>query len=367
MWWLMACTSSEPVPPDRRPEVELENDTAEPATDTAEQEIDTADSGNAPPMVDALCVNEFMADNESVLFDDDGGTPDWLELHNPTDATVSLAGWSITDDEAEPQLHVLSDSLDLTPGEFLLLYADDDVDAGSTHLGLKLSSDGGVVGLFAPDGSGQLIRYGSVEEDFSIAKQDDCCSGDCLTFDFRGTPGTTNNPPTPVALEVFSLGSNWRYLDTDAAPEADWTAADFDDSTWSEGPGPLGFGDTHQVTIVQSGGDNDRTPTVYFRTTFTLAHEAVGLQLDLMRDDGALVWLNGQELLRSNLPDGDINHETLATTAIGSPNEDAVGTYTADPTLLTSGLNVLAVEVHQASATSSDLTFDLAVEVEVLK
>ena len=366
MWWLLACTGA---PPATSPAPALDTAGADTATsDTATSDTATLDTATpAAPIIDALCINEFMAANESVLFDDSSGTPDWIELHNPTAATVSLAGWSITDDEEDPQRHVLADALALSPGEFLLLYADDDVDAGSNHLGLKLSSDGGVVGLFAPDGSGQLIRYGEVESDFSIAREDDCCSGDCLDFDFRGTPGSTNNPPTPVALEVISLGSTWRYLDTDVAPESDWTAADFDDSTWSEGPGPLGFGDTHQVTIVQSGEDTDRTPTLYFRSTFQLAHEAVGLQLDLMRDDGALIWLNGQEVLRSNLPDGDLSHETLATTAIGSPDEDAVNTYSADHTLLTHGLNVLAVEVHQASATSSDLTFDLAVEVEVLK
>jgi hypothetical protein len=366
---MMACAGDEPNP-------HITDDTA-PTPDTADSAdtdttdtTDTTDSGEpAGPMIDALCINELMPDNKASLLDEDGGSPDWIELHNPGDEAVLLDGWRITDDDEDPDLHTLSGGLTLEPGGFLLLYADDDPDAGADHLGLALAASGGMVGLFAPDDSGQIIRYGSVEEDFSVARQDDCCIGSgCLIFDFRGTPGTTNNPPEPVTVEVFPLGSTWRYLDTDVAPGAGWTAADFDDSAWAEGPGPLGFGDTHQVTIVSGGTDSDRTPTIYFRRTFTLTQtDIVGLTLDLMRDDGALVWLNGQEALRSNLPSGEITHETFASSAIGSPNEDIAAGYSADPALLVEGLNVLAVEVHQAAATSSDLTFDLGVSIEVLK
>lgn len=347
-------------------------DTTHPVGDTAPVEDtaptgDTAPAGTAP-QIDALCINELMADNEAALITPDGATPDWIELHNPTDTAVSLAGWRITDDTDDPDLHALSEELTVAAGAFLLLYADDEPDAGAEHLGFALASSGGSVGLFAPDDSGQILTYGSLSEDFAVARQDDCCSGsDCLGFDFRGTPGTTNNPPEPIVQEVLALGSTWRYLDTDLAPGADWTLADFDDSGWLEGAGPLGFGDHHQVTQVSSGADGDRTPTIYFRRTFTLAAEAVGLQLDLMRDDGALVWLNGQEVLRSNLPEGEVDHETLASTAIGEPNEDAAVRYSADAALLVEGLNTLAVEVHQAAATSSDLTFDLGVSVEILK
>ncbi|MFT5682676.1 MAG: hypothetical protein ACI8RZ_003600 [Myxococcota bacterium] len=364
---LLACSPD--VTPDTADTVDTADTTTVPQ-DTAPDTIpeDTAPPKDTAPLIDALCINELMPDNEAALLDADGGSPDWIELHNPTAEAVSLAGWWITDDADDYYQHALSDDLTLKPGAFLLLYADNDPNAGSDHLGFALSADGGAVGLFAPDDSGQIIQYGSVSEDFSVAREDDCCvSSDCLIFDFRGTPGTTNNPPVPIVEEVFPLGSAWRYLDTDLAPDATWTLADFDDSGWLEGAGPLGFGDHHQLTTTESGPDGDRTLTTYFRRTFTLDASAVGLQLELMRDDGALIWLNGEEALRSNLPEGVIGHDTLASDAIGSPDEDAVVVHSVDETLLVEGLNVFAVEVHQAENISSDLTFDLGVIVEVLQ
>ncbi len=357
---LLACTQQVTAPSD----APTPGDTA--PGDTALGQ-DSGDTQDAAPLSDALCINELMADNEAALIDAEGNTPDWIELHNPTAEAVSLAGWRITDDTDEPNKHRLSEDLLIAPGAFLLLYADDAPDAGAAHLGFALSAAGGSVALFAPDNSGQVLSYGSITEDFSVARYDDCCTGsDCLVFDYRGTPGAANNPPEPVTEDVFPLGSDWRYLDTDVALEPDWTRIDFDDSSWPTGAGPLGFGDTHQVTLVESGPDGARIPTFYFRKAFILPEDALALSLDLMRDDGALVWLNGEEVLRSNLPEGSVGHETLASVAVGAPDEDTTVRYSIETGLVV-GPNVLAVEVHQATATSSDLTFDLGVSVERLK
>lgn len=75
--------------------------------------------------------------------------------------------------------------------------------------------------------------------------------------------------------------------------------------------------------------------------------------------DGAAVYLNGAEVARSHLPTGTLTSSTLAITAIAGADESAYNTFAINPGALTTGTNVLAVEIHQANATSSDISFDL--------
>ena len=77
-----------------------------------------------------------------------------------------------------------------------------------------------------------------------------------------------------------------------------------------------------------------------------------------MRDDGAVAYLNGREIHRSNLPQGNVRHDTFASLTVGGNEESAFHPFTFDPALLVEGKNVIAVEVHQTSRTSSDISFD---------
>ena len=79
-------------------------------------------------------------------------------------------------------------------------------------------------------------------------------------------------------------------------------------------------------------------------------------------DDGAVVHLNGTEVARFNMPAGAVGHATPAVTAIGGDDETLWRALSLDPTRLVTGENVLAVEVHQSGPTSSDLSFDAALE-----
>ena len=79
----------------------------------------------------------------------------------------------------------------------------------------------------------------------------------------------------------------------------------------------------------------------------------------LLRDDGAVVYLNSNEVFRSNMPGGVIGYRTLASAAVGGGDELAWYSTNVSPARLTAGLNVLAVEIHQNSTNSSDLGFDL--------
>lgn len=157
------------------------------------------DTGQHPLDVDhGVCLNELMPANRSVLVRDDGSSPDWLELFNPTEQDVDLGRFALSDSREDRTEHLLPEGLVLPAGEALVLYAVGDDDTGVTlaedELPFRLSAAGGEVALFEPDGDGQVVVYGAVEQDFSIARSTDCCTGEgCLTHRFRGTPGASND------------------------------------------------------------------------------------------------------------------------------------------------------------------------------
>ena len=164
-------------------------------------------------------------------------------------------------------------------------------------------------------------------------------------------------------------GSVWRYLDTGVDPTSAWRTPGFNDSAWKSGKGVLGYGDPGQATTVGFGPSSSaKYITTYFRSKFTVADPAsvTALTAQVLRDDGMVVWLNGVQAAKDNLPEGDIGPGTLANSAIGGADETTYFEYRLDPALLRAGENTLAVEVHQNAASSSDLGFDFALVAMVL-
>lgn len=334
-------------------------------SDSSSSQSSSGAGGAVPAAPLELCINEFMPENDSTLADENGAFSDWIELHNPGSAPVDLAGWSLTDDPKEPKKSELGGGLSLPAKGFLLLWADNLPIVGPNHLDFKLDDMGGTVGLFAPDGRGSLVSYGAIDGDFSAARSPDCCATEgCFTFVFRGTPDETNVNIPPVTVSLLPAGSTWRYIDTNVPPAPAWTTAAFDDSALPSGPAPLGFGDPHIVTNVSFGPNAaSKYITTWFRATFNVTGAAsiTSSNLKLLRDDGALVFLNGVEVLRSNLPINGVNQATLATAGIAPPDETTYFGVALDPSLFVEGSNVLTAEVHQATADSSDLGFDVEI------
>lgn len=86
------------------------------------------------------------------------------------------------------------------------------------------------------------------------------------------------------------------------------------------------------------------------------------LALGIVRDDGAVVYINGVEATRINMPSGNINYLTWASGSgvpVGGADELTFYTYDIDPDILVDGTNIIAVEIHQVSGSSSDISFDL--------
>lgn len=167
------------------------------------------------------------------------------------------------------------------------------------------------------------------------------------------------------AGDLIPFGSGWKYLVTPTDQGSAWRALAFNDSAWPAGNARLGYGDV-QTTDIGFGPDpNNKFNTTYFRRTFTIGQpsQIPGLLISLIRDDGAVVYLNGTEVVRSNMPDGVVSYATPAASGISAPDETAENLYTISSSLLVPGTNVIAVEVHQATANSSDLGFDLKLSV----
>ena len=158
----------------------------------------------------------------------------------------------------------------------------------------------------------------------------------------------------PGANDLVSLGSTWRYLDDGTDLGTAWRESDFDDSAWASGPAELGFGEADEATVITRGAT-----TFYFRHEFSVddVESIVGLEVELRRDDGAIVYLNGTEIVRSNMPAGEVTAATFAFNAADDGNN--LHPFTRSAESLVAGTNVLAVEVHQVNTTSSDLSFDL--------
>lgn len=166
---------------------------------------------------------------------------------------------------------------------------------------------------------------------------------------------------TLFADTFITAGSHWKYQDNGSDQGTAWRANAFDDSSWISGPAQLGYGDGDEATVVNGGPTGARFITTYFRRTFNVANPAsfTDLTLTLLRDDGAVIYLNGTEWQRSNMPAGSIDYSTPASLSVSGADESTFQTFTLPTTLLQTGINTIAVEIHQSAATSSDISFDL--------
>lgn len=158
---------------------------------------------------------------------------------------------------------------------------------------------------------------------------------------------------------AFDTGANWQYYDKGSLDGSAWMSAAYSTGAWGNGSAPLGYGKDGVSTTVSYGNSSSKNPTCYFRRTFNLAKApaaGAAVVLDYTVDDGFIVYVNGTEAGRYNMPSGTVNFNTFSTTyASGNPDK---GQMRIDASLLKQGSNTICVEVHNNSATSSDLFWD---------
>lgn len=159
---------------------------------------------------------------------------------------------------------------------------------------------------------------------------------------------------------IIRKGDRWKYVDKGNGLTTDWKNATFDDSGWLEGASELGYGDGDEATKLSYGSSStNKYITSYFRKKIQLSSvEKMDLyRISIKMDDGAVVYVNGREAGRINLPAGIISYSTLASESV--PNEVIYQHLSVPAGYFTEGENTIAVEIHQNAANSSDISFNL--------
>lgn len=157
-----------------------------------------------------------------------------------------------------------------------------------------------------------------------------------------------------VDKAYFKKGSPWRYMDS-RAPGTGWTEEDFHDNLWPVGTGQLGFGLGEQ-TKLKAGA-----VSYFFRKKidFSETNEFNDVYMHLMHDDGAVVYINGKEVFRTEMmPTGTITHNTPARQSGNDVNQNEFYTYKISSDHFVTGVNTIAISVHNRSAGNTDLSFD---------
>ncbi len=173
-----------------------------------------------------------------------------------------------------------------------------------------------------------------------------------LTLSTTITDESPLTQPDVGLVEVTAKGDTWKYEDTNTDLGTDWRDSSYDDSGWSSGAGQLGFGNDGETTTLDSG-----YITYYFRKTIILPDGDTydEYDIDITYDDGFIFYVNGTIVADANMNTASYNHSTLATATV---TDNAQYTATIPGSAFNDGINVLACEVHQVGASSSDLGWD---------
>jgi len=205
-------------------------------------------------------------------------------------------------------------------------------------------------------------------------------------------PRLVGGEPNPSATSVGAgagdvlipfEASEWKYLTTSTGlsdseiadgsmphpsyNNGDWKHPDFDDEIWADGQALLGYGRVNgritRTEIPSSAGSifDPKNVTAYFRKEFALSSptEVARLNVSLIADDAAILYINGFEMGRFNLPAGNLDYNSVASGNNDDEGDPVSISYNVPAGVLREGMNVLAVEVHQSSATSSDFGVDV--------
>ncbi len=193
--------------------------------------------------------------------------------------------------------------------------------------------------------------YDEMENEFTITGQREhsvsipCVHNQQYTYYLRAAD-LSNNAMDTSAVITFSVDTT-KHIQR-------WYDSNFDDTAWKLGSAPLGFGNNgNEATEIA------QVQTAYFRHWFQLddATSLTRMSAILKYDNGGVVYVNGSEIGRTNMPDSEIDYNTDASTDVSG---NTVFSFDEDDlTLLKNGLNLITVEIHQNSMDNSDLIFDL--------
>ena len=163
--------------------------------------------------------------------------------------------------------------------------------------------------------------------------------------------------------QLIVMTNEWRYYQLGPQNSTNWRTAAFDDSLWPTGRALL-YVETAALPAPKNAPLTLGRLTYYFRARFALPFVPAGasLKVSCVLDDGMVVWLNGNAFYRLGMAEGNPAYDTLANRTVGDAALE--GPFTLGAEYLVPGENVVAVEVHQINASSSDIVFGLSLDLE---
>jgi len=298
---------------------------------------------------------------------------EFIELYNPTDRIVDLSNWAFVAGIS----YIFPEGTVLRSGQYLVVAEDPEVvtrrfGVSSPVLGPfvgKLANDGESVVLMDAEGKVVDVVDYKVRFPWPLASAGDGSSIELINPSLDNSlggswraSGMMSSGNTSRIYFVKEGDSNWHYRKGTSEPPAAWREPDFtEDGTWRVARTVIGYGDGDDVTVLDDmrGGYS----TLYLRHTFTIASPQDiprVLKLAVYVDDGAVVWINGVEVGRFHVPEGELPHDARATSHEAEWEEVLVPNPGA---ILRTGTNVLAVHAVNAALASSDFSFDAALFV----
>ncbi len=311
-----------------------------------------------------IVINEIHYEPEDDL------SSEFIEVYNNGPAPVDLGGWQFAD-----AVTYTFPQLELAAGAYLVVAADPAAllaEYGVAALGPwtgKLSNNGERILLRDAFGTEMdRVDYGTSFPWPTAAGgggQSMELINPALDNDLGGSWRSAVPPdllPEAYLLPASGAGWRWRPGSSEASsPIGAWRQTGFvEDDTWSPATLPIGFGGVTNMTFKTSiTGMQGVYPSLFLRNQFTIAVGEIppALQLRFMLDDGFILWINGVEVRRENMPAGA---PTIATQASGNYTEGVwvVETFEVDGYLV-EGVNTVSAQLFNASVGSSDLGLEL--------
>ncbi|HET7624048.1 MAG TPA: lamin tail domain-containing protein, partial [Verrucomicrobiae bacterium] len=292
---------------------------------------------------------------------------DFVELFNAhsTD-TFDLSGWRV-----DGLNYIFPAGSILAPGNFLVLAKnkyDFATALGGTNVVFDqfdepMNSGGGTLTVIkpgAPDEIVDRVRYENAPPWPETTNGESLQLVDAKQDNSRVANWAVSEGSPAIEQSLITMTNIWKYNQSGDQGVA-WRAADFNDASWNSGRALL-FVESAAMPAPKNTPLTLGKTTYYFRTTFNFDGNPAGatLQISTVIDDGAVFYLNGQEVYRLGMPSGTISYSTFASRTIG--NATLEGPFTIPATNLVQGVNVLAVEVHQVTAGSSDIVFGMTLD-----